>query len=184
MLPSTLPVSPGSNDETPSEPEQMGFDEDAIYNLLGNERRRVCLKLLAASEGTRCVKELSERVATTVSEDGTDADEIYNSVYISLCQTHLPELDDEDLVNYDSENKTVERGSGFDRIDHHWLPDGRAQRTSRPIQFRTFAASVVTLLYLAFVLVGAQRLSTLFLPVIFAFHLAIIGVATYRRLYH
>lgn len=182
MLPTTPSVSLEPKEEKPSEPEQIDLDEGAIYDLLSNERRRVCLKILAASEGTLCVKELSERVAKQVSEEGTDGDEIYNSVYISLCQTHLPKLNDEDIVSYDSNSKTVERGAEFDRIDRQWLSDGQTVETARPIQLQTVAASIATLLYLALVLLGAQELSAIFLPVLSVVHLAIIGFAAFRRL--
>src|SRR6056297_1088682 len=87
------------------------IDEDTVYEILSNERRRRCLKLLSESDEQWEVSQLSKRVAADIAD--ADAD-IYDSIYISLCQTHLPKLAEADLIAYDSTEKTVTPGPAME----------------------------------------------------------------------
>ena len=122
MIPTILrPSDRGSVD---AGAESTAISEDTMFELLGNERRRSCLKLLSGSDGEWEVSSLSERVATDVTDEPSAAEDVYDSVYISLCQTHLPKLDEAGLVEYDAERKTVTLGPRADGIRQYWFVDG------------------------------------------------------------
>lgn len=99
------------------------LSEERLFDLLGNERRRSCLQCLAAVEGAIPVQELATQVAARVSDDGASPDDIRDSVYISLCQNHLPKLDDAGVVDYDPAEKTAGPGQSFPVVERHLQVD-------------------------------------------------------------
>jgi hypothetical protein len=124
--------------------EAAAIDEDTLFEILGNERRRTCLKLLAQSDESWDVSYLSERVATDVTDEPSAAEEIYDSVYISLCQTHLPKLDKAGLVDYDAEIKTVTIGPAADSIRQYWFPEAETSTAPDTTPQRSLLVSVCT----------------------------------------
>lgn len=182
MLLSIVPKTFGGT-ESPAEPDESRFDEDAVYDILANERRRAALKGLADSEGERSVNDLSKEVASKVADENTSTDELYDSVYISLCQNHLPRLDDEEIVDYNSDGQTVTLASGFESIERRWLEDGRTSTERQAMFYQLAGTSLVTLAFVGLALIGPQQLRELALPIVFVLHLAIVGavVGTYIR---
>ena len=102
--------------KTTEPPDQTGLDDATMFDILGNERRRVCLHCLAEHETALSVSALGQQVASIVADAETDSDELYDSVYISLCQTHLPKLDAVGLVEYEQDQKQVCQGPRFGAI--------------------------------------------------------------------
>jgi hypothetical protein len=90
------------------------FDEDVVFELLGNHRRRECLKYLDTTEPPVDVRELAQHVAEAIETDHDP--ELERSIYTTLCQTHLPRLDERGIVDYDSTGKRVSTGPAFDAI--------------------------------------------------------------------
>lgn len=101
---------------TAGPPAHDRLDEATIFEILGNERRRACLRCLADHETGLSVSALSRQVSRAVADAETDSEELYDSVYISLCQTHLLKLDAVGLIEYEQDRKRVEQGPGFDAI--------------------------------------------------------------------
>lgn len=93
------------------------LEEDTVFDLLGNERRRASLKHLIDSDGETPVGELARDVAEDIVEESTPAEDVQRSVYISLCQSHLPKLDRASIVEYDADVKTVEPGPAFEAVE-------------------------------------------------------------------
>jgi len=133
-------------EETTVPPEQDGLDDATIFEVLGNERRRACLHCLAEHETDLSVSTLGRQVARAVADAETDSDEIYDSVYVSLCQTHLPKLDAVGLVEYDRDRKRVEQGPGFDAIRQQFEA---ASTTEDPSNETIRAGPVVSVLTVA-----------------------------------
>ena len=102
--------------KTTDPPDQNDLDDATVFDILGNERRRTCLHCLAEHETALPVSELGKQVARAVADAETDGDELYDSVYISLCQTHLPRLDAVGLIEYEQDRKRVRQGPRFDAI--------------------------------------------------------------------
>ena len=85
------------------------ISRDAAFTLLSNRRRRQLLCLLVQSEETRSLRTVArEIVGRLEGTEPTDvADETYRSVYVSLYQTHVPQLATEGIVDYDETERTV-----------------------------------------------------------------------------
>ena len=105
-----------TNGETPTtvEPGSEGNDSelsrDELFEVLGNRRRQYVLASLKHSEnGEIDFSELVTRVAALENEvpaDHVESDE-RKSVYVGLRQTHLPKMDEYNLVEYDRDRGTV-----------------------------------------------------------------------------
>jgi hypothetical protein len=93
------------------------LDEDVVFEMLGNHRRRECLKYLDTAEPPVDVRELAQHVAEAVEADHDP--ELERSIYTTLCQTHLPRLDERGIVDYDSSGRRVSTGPAFDAIRPH-----------------------------------------------------------------
>ncbi|EMA01371.1 hypothetical protein SAMN05443574_11210 [Haloarcula vallismortis] len=103
-------------EKTTEPPEQHGLDDATLFDSLGNERRRACLRCLAEHGAAMSVSTLGKQVARAVADTEADSDELYDSVYVSLCQTHLPKLDAVGLVEYEQNRKRVRQGPRFSAI--------------------------------------------------------------------
>ena len=90
--------------------------ESEIFHILGNDRRRAIVQLLADHPERVDVSD----VATTIAESETDTtpvpNNLYKSVYVSLQQTHLPQLEEDAVIQYDPEAKTIQPGPHFDDV--------------------------------------------------------------------
>ncbi|WP_336000346.1 DUF7344 domain-containing protein [Halorientalis halophila] len=96
--------------------ERTVSDEE-IHDILRNSRRRAVLELLRESVGSMSVRELSVSVAESEAGESPPPTNLRQSVYNSLHQTHLPKLDREGIVVYDSDRKTVRLDDPASEVD-------------------------------------------------------------------
>ena len=91
-------------------------DED-LYELLANPRRRYLLQRLASNSGDVDLERLSREIARHDIETPGDVDEeTVTSVYVSLYQTHLPALEEGDVVAFDPDDGTVRLDGRTDEL--------------------------------------------------------------------
>lgn len=103
----------------PEEPEN-GLDEQTLLSLLGNERRYACLHyLLSVDEEVISVREMATELADELTDEPPASENFENSVYISLCQTHLPKLEAAGLIEYDENAKSVSPGPSFPTLERY-----------------------------------------------------------------
>jgi len=95
---------------------QHDLEAVEIHGVLSNERRQMTLALLEEEGGAMSARELSERIAERETGESPPPRNIRQSAYISLLQTHLPKLDELDVVEYDDSQKTVRLSSGADQL--------------------------------------------------------------------
>ncbi|WP_423999559.1 DUF7344 domain-containing protein [Haloarcula salina] len=169
-------ASVGEVEEQTVTPAHSGIDDDTAFDILGNERRRACLNYLAGHDGSLPVSDLGRAVAREVADPGTDEDDLYDSVYISLCQSHLPRLDSVDLVEYDPDEKLVETGPSFDDIDHLLDDPDRESDPGRPAVGPLTVACVATVGVLPALMVSPPALSTVLLVGLVAVNLVGLGL--------
>lgn len=94
--------------------------ESDVFHILGNDRRREILSVLAAEEGQIDVSEIARTVAAReAAADDSVPNNLYKSVYVSLQQTHLPQLEADGVVVYDTDAKTIQPGPHFERVRTH-----------------------------------------------------------------
>lgn len=102
----------GSTAATTSESSRTGgeLSEDEIFEVLSNRRRRFVIHALKRAEGPVEVSELSTRV--TAWEHNIDPDEVQyedrRNVYSTLQRTHLPKLEEKNVVTVHEEENLVE----------------------------------------------------------------------------
>lgn len=102
----------GSTAVTTNESSRNGgeLSEDEIFEVLSNRRRRFVIHALKRAEGPVDVSELSTHV--TAWERGVGLDEVRyedrRNVYSTLQRTHLPKLEEKNVVRVDEETKLVE----------------------------------------------------------------------------
>ncbi|MBZ6495756.1 DUF7344 domain-containing protein [Natrinema longum] len=90
--------------------------ESEVFHILGNDRRRAIVQLLAEEGGQIDVSDVATEIAATESETTSVPNNLYKSVYVSLQQTHLPQLEEDAVIEYDSDAKTIQAGRHFDEI--------------------------------------------------------------------
>jgi len=88
------------------------LSQDEVFEVLKSPRRRYALYYLRQEGGETELSDLTEQVAaweneTTVAGLTTEQ---RKRVYISLYQTHLPKLDEADIVEYDRDAGVVRLG--------------------------------------------------------------------------
>lgn len=101
--------------------------KDELFQILSNSRRRYIIFYLSEAGESLPLKELATKIAA--AESGTPESDITaeerQRVYISLYQTHLPKLEEADIVSYDDEERTVELTDDILRNGFFWMdPDG------------------------------------------------------------
>lgn len=85
------------------------------FRILGNERRRRTLNYLHNENGKVDVSDIAELIAS-IEEDGFIDSSDRKAVYINLIQDHIPKMDDLDILEYNEDRKTVERGNYFEPV--------------------------------------------------------------------
>ncbi len=97
----------------------MVMAKDDIFHLLQTQRRRDVLRYLQGRDGPIELRDLAEQVAAWEQE--TPIESLTSSerqrVYISLYQTHLPKLDEHEIVEYNKDRGLVERCSRADQLE-------------------------------------------------------------------
>ena len=95
------------------------LSQDEIFKLLSNRRRRFVIHALKRAEGPLDVSELSTHV--TAWELDIDPDEVRyedrRNVYSTLQRTHLPKLEEKNVVTVHEEENLVEPTDELEELD-------------------------------------------------------------------
>lgn len=107
-----VPLQRPSTSEKSSSPVYP--DRDEIFDILSNSRRRSALRYLrdhqtaGPVEVTDLVDVVTQReLSMRNGENDTDAQKLRASVYSAMVQSHLPRMDDYEIVEYDTDTQTV-----------------------------------------------------------------------------
>ena len=96
----------------------IDLSRDEVFDLLGNRRRRFVIHALKRADEALDVSELSTYV--TAWELGVDPEEVCyddrRNVYTTLRRTHLPKLEEKDVVTVDEDN-CVEPTPALEELD-------------------------------------------------------------------
>ncbi|OAQ54402.1 hypothetical protein HTG_02320 [Natrinema mahii] len=132
--------------------------ESEVFHILGNDRRRAIVQLLAEDGGQTDVSDVATEIAATESDTTPVPNNLYKSVYVSLQQTHLPQLEEDDVIEYDSDAKTIRPGRHFDEVLQY--VDGHADDHSRVLQLH-LGCCLLGLAIIALVGLGLPGISAL-----------------------
>lgn len=158
----------------------MTLTDDTFYELLGNERRRACLKQLAGSQTEWSVSDLATTVATDITDSSTSPEEIYDSVYISLCQNHLPKLDGAAVIDYNHDAQTVTPGPDFPAIADR-LPTNQPEVTPKPARTQSVVVSAATVVLSGAAVATSATVAFYLLVFILLIHLSMIFLIMFRQ---
>jgi len=89
------------------------LDETVIFEVLSSERRRLAIQFLRDSEDDIEVNDIAEYIAERETGESPPPKDARKTVYVSLHQTHLPKMDDLDIVSYDTDTKEVSLDESF-----------------------------------------------------------------------
>lgn len=94
-----------------------------LFHLISNERRRFFIKALASVESIKA-RDLADLAADEILE----GDDVNNTIYISLIQTHLPVLKESGVVKETKlalvpTERTVEVAEVLANIEETWEGD-------------------------------------------------------------
>ncbi|WP_436346887.1 DUF7344 domain-containing protein [Natronorubrum sp. FCH18a] len=132
--------------------------ESEVFHILGNDRRRAIVQLLAQESGQVDVSDIASEIAASETDTTPVPNNLYKSVYVSLQQTHLPQLQEDAVIEYDSDAKTIQRGPNFDDVLQYI--DGHGETESTALRLH-FAICVLGLAVIAFAGLGIPLLSSL-----------------------
>lgn len=96
--------------------DSEGLEQTEIHQVLSNRRRQLTLQCLAQNGGSMEVRELSEEIAAEFSGERPPPRDLRASVYSSLHQTHLPKLDELQVIDYGLDSNSVSLSERFDDV--------------------------------------------------------------------
>lgn len=105
---------------------------DELFHTLQNERRRFVIQYLLRHSEPVSVPTLVDQVTawelqTTVDDIPEDQRE---RVYVDLCQSQLPKLDEQGFVDYDESRSLVEPGASLEAVDPKLLSGQPAEEAA------------------------------------------------------
>ena len=133
------------------------LEESEVFHILGNDRRRAIVQLLAEESGQVDVSDIASEIAASETDTTPVPNNLYKSVYVSLQQTHLPQLQEDAVIEYDSDSKTIQPGPHFDDVLQY--TDGHGEVQSPVLQLH-LALCVVGLAIIALGGLGVPLLSS------------------------
>lgn len=106
------------------------LSKDDFFRILSNFRRRYVIYYLKEVDREVSLRELATQIAARENEVSPESitDEERQRVYISLYQTHLPKLEEHDIVDYDEDRRMVRltpAAQSADLFRIHETPAGR-----------------------------------------------------------
>lgn len=82
-------------------PPDINHDQNTIHDLISNQRRRHIIHTLVTEDRPVSINELATIIAGIEYPDvERPSSKQRKRIYISLYQTHLPRLDEHNVVNY------------------------------------------------------------------------------------
>lgn len=95
------------------------IDRSEVHEILRNDRRRATVEVLREKLGPVSLGSLAETIAEREAGTSPPPQNVRDSVYNSLHQTHLPKLDERNIVEYDRDRKTVRLEEGAREVYVH-----------------------------------------------------------------
>lgn len=105
----SFPVESGTDAGADTQDGDNNITEGTAYEVLSNERRRYVVYLLKQDGGSIAIGEMAEQVAAweyDISVQQVMGDQ-RKRVYTALQQTHLPMMDDAELIAFDKDRGIV-----------------------------------------------------------------------------
>lgn len=125
-----------------------------IFDLLSNQRRRHTLHYLRREERPVELRELSEQLSAWENNVTREAvtHKQRKRVYTALRQTHLPKLDDADIINYDKSRGVIEPGNLEDvELYLDVVPEHEIKRSEYYLGLSAISAAVLAVAWVGII---------------------------------
>lgn len=159
------------------------LEEDVVFDLLSNSRRRHVLTYLLNHGRKATIQKLARSIAAR--ENGIPVEEVTKEqqkrTYVSLYQTHVPYLEDAGLVTRDEETGTIVLEDSVEDIESY-LPENRIQE--RPWHWYYFVIVVFSAALFALVVLDVSVFDALTPSVVVAGVIAALWVITLVYISH
>lgn len=86
----------------------LPFGPVEVHDILSNERRQHVIKILDERDERMTIGRLADMIAVAETGQSPPPENVRQSVYVALRQTHLPKLDDMGIADFDSHHSVVE----------------------------------------------------------------------------
>lgn len=114
------------------EQDVAALDRSEVFHLLQNSRRRAVVQYFSTFDGPTTIGDLAEQIAAW--ECDVPLDEVTKDqrqrVYISLYQSHLDKLDENDVVDYEDTGDMITTGANFHLLEAQLGPRANVGSTS------------------------------------------------------
>ena len=149
------------------------LSNEEIFDVLQNERRRHVLQYLRQHGGPVSLGELADHVAA--AEYDCPTDEVTSAqrkrVYTTLQQSHLPQMAEVGIVDYDSDEGVISTTDQTEELTVYLeiVPEGEFPWREYYLSFGAISLAVVTVLWVGvypFTLIPALVWATLFAVVL------------------
>lgn len=143
----------GSNESADVDAEMPELDEDDVFHLLQNERRRRVLAYLREHDDGDGV-DMREIVDAIAAEEHDTTVQALRSkerqrVYIALYQSHLPKLDEAGVIDYDQRRGWVSRTPATPNVDRYLTEDSSDAETNGGMPSETAVTGLAAVVLLA-----------------------------------
>lgn len=122
--------SPRQNhEEVSTETLTLGLDPelDSVFQLFVSQRRRYVLDCLRETDDPIPLADLAGEVATREKDASLSEipDEELKQIHLTLYHTHIPKLNDEDIIQYNKDEETVTLIESVEKLNQYeeLLPD-------------------------------------------------------------
>jgi len=152
---------------------EEGLSNEEIFDLLQNERRRHVLQYLRQHGGPVTLGDLADQVAAAEydcpTDDVTSAQR--KRVYTTLQQSHLPQMADVGIIDYDSDEGVIETTEQTEELTVYLeiVPEGEFPWREYYLSFGAISLAIVTVLWVGvypFTVIPALVWATLFAVVL------------------
>jgi len=146
-----------------------GLSNEEIFDMLQNERRRHVLQYLRQHGGPVSLGDLADHVAAAeydcLTDDVTSAQR--KRVYTTLQQSHLPQMDEVGIVEYDSDEGVITTTEQTEELTVYLeiVPEGEFPWREYYLSFGAISLAIVTVLWVGvypFTLIPTLVWATLF----------------------
>lgn len=95
------------------------IENDALFEVLSNQRRRLILETLSKHRSELSVDSLVERVVDAELNGHVNRDELRSQVEVSFHHVHLPKLEQAGLIDHDPSMDRVANTEAITRVEPH-----------------------------------------------------------------
>ena len=157
------------------------IQQNELFQLLANRRRRLAIRILSSGPTTVELNELS--IAVAALEKGVDKSdvsyEMKRNVYQTLKRTHIPQLEQSGLVTYDDESHSITVNDNIHRV---CLFITTSDRGRRPWYHYYLYLSVLAFIFLAGTYTNIYPFSLFSVSLIgLAYSLSVLVLSLYYR---